>query len=315
MTETSTEPKQDEQPTFEIYPALSDLMLKADIAEHLRDVHGYTSVYNQSLHGNLANLKVNKERLLEYHANAHLRLDSAVWKWTKNAKYDDATNTYMGTWVPYDVRGHTVTRGIVLPHKHEALSESADLRAAAVAARTGGQISDKPLPGQQLRLLMEIVRQDFKIIEQEIKEFAGEAKEAKFKEIREEYKAKEGDAPKLKKKAELKLAKLLEELRTMREEAGEAGISLSTPHFQSIVSFEIKGLQEALKIANEENTAALNRALARLEREKAVALRRVQLAGISPEAVKLLDELPDARKMMIDAAAQQPPKELGNGKA
>jgi hypothetical protein len=36
----------------------------------------------------------------------------------------------------------------------------------------------------------------------------------------------------------------------------------------------------------------------------------VQLAGISPEAVKLLDELPDARQMMLEAAANKP-NEIG----
>lgn len=296
-------------PDFEVYPAISDLQTKQDIIEHIFNVHGITNVDGQSLGSRSP--KITKERLLEVHGQMHENLARATWRWEENSVYDNASNTYMGSWRPY-LGNRALYHGnrVFLPHRHETLSETAALREAATAVRTGGQISDKPLPTAQLRLLTEIVRQDFRIIEQEMREFATEALEAKHKDIRAEYEAKKGDAPKLRDKAQAKLAKLQEELRQMREEAAAAGITLTTPHFSAGVTYEIKGLADALKTAKEENAHALNRAIARLEREKAVALRRVQLAGISPEAVKLLDELPDARQMMVEAAAQKP-KEIG----
>lgn len=307
---TSTKPA--EEPVLEIYPALSAaLNTKADIIDHLRNVHGVTYVHNNSITGTPKNVKATIDQMIAAHAQIHLRLDSpeTTWKWTENAIYDRSTSTWAGTWQPYDKNGNVVANAI-LPHKHAGLEDSTDLRAAATAARTGQPISDKPLPPTQLRLLTEIVKQDFRILEEEMREFAQESLEGRIKEVRAEFATREGDAPKMKSKAERIYAKAIEQLRTLRDEAAEAGIELSVPSNPAVVKYSVKGINEAIKTAQDENRSALSRALSRLEREKAVSLRRVQLAGISPEAVKLLDEMPDARQMLLAAQAEKP-KELG----
>jgi len=94
---------------------------------------------------------------------------------------------------------------------------------------------------------------------------------------------------------------------TLVIEARGKGVELSVQEHYSGRTTEAKvaGLQAAIKAAEAEVEADRKRALNTLERARLTAQRKVLMSGVSEEALTILDTIPNARTLMVEAAQQR----------
>ena len=162
----------------------------------------------------------------------------------------------------------------------------------------------RPLNATQGRNLLAIVKGDFEILELEMRNFSEEKLAEKQKQIRQESNAAKQDE--FKDKAQ----KLLEKQRQARldlvSDARRVGITLSFSN-TSIGSVEVRDdeMNQKINSAAREAKRELDHALNILRKEQLAAERQVLKATITAQAENILESIPTAQQMMINAAAER----------
>lgn len=259
-----------------------DLSTRKALYAHMRDHHSFASRYGVALSKETFDQLVKRHEMAHaaYEANAEEALKSRnyfLWRW------DSVTSTH-----------------IVLAHHHVSLT-------AEDIAEAGYEVPnlDKPLSTAEAAALKAVIESDFAALEQDIRSMAQTSHSARLVEIEQEWAAK---AEKLQGYRD-KRAALLEDFRKRADDLGEKakrdGITLGMSINLNDSSVRLAGLEDAKRQATEDNRRDLDQALTTLRRQKAAALRTVALARITPEARKVLDVIPDAKTLMVQAASER----------
>ena len=170
---------------------------------------------------------------------------------------------------------------------------------------------DKPLTSQECRFLEKVVNNDFAALRTEIQQIAKDVLEERIKGVREEYATKMKDAEKHRKAVVKTVQDINAKILKAIEDAKVAGITISGVSTMSDAATEanvkavIAGQNEAEAKVRQENSSDLNTALNTLERQRLAAQRMILLAGISTAGQALLDTVPAAKTLMIEAAQQR----------
>jgi hypothetical protein len=309
------------------YPALTAENTKAEIVNHLSEVHHRGHGFNVSgQHVGDQTTKVTKSQLLTYHERLHKALDSDT-----RTHSDQYGRTDMDHWyADFDDNGHKYRASARVPtydHVHTAAVISDEIREAANRVRNNEPVSDKPLSAQERRVLTELVNNDFAALKAEMQAFAADSLQQTRNEVEAEWQAKIQKsnslvvkANELRRKATAEMRALTDKHNAAHEEmlrqAKDAGIEFKESerweNNQKVRFYEADavGRREALQEAEKDNKRFLDRALMTLERQRLDAQRRVLVSGVSKEAAGILDAIPDAKSMMIDAQKTEPTRQI-----
>lgn len=307
-----------------VFPRLDgDMMTKADIVAHLKDVHGYQEVKGQTLS---SNIKVTKDELLKYHEKTHEVLD----RLGSDPLVEKEEHWYAGgmrKWaVVYDktkeeaggYRRHWKAKVLIptVAHRHESIEDitSDEVKAQAARARNNEPVSDKPLSVQERKVLKELVDNDFNALKAEMRQFAADALASAKAEIGSEWASAAnklsgyvGKMVALTRKQQEEVAAMQakheDQRRALRDQASAEGIVFADRH--GTTDAVVQGKADAIKQAEANNAAMLERALMTLERQRLTAQRQVLVSGVSKEAASILDTIPDAKTLMVDAEKKQ----------
>jgi hypothetical protein len=94
-------------------------------------------------------------------------------------------------------------------------------------------------------------------------------------------------------------------MEELREKGRERGVDFVTNRNGSgYTQVVVAGKDEAIIKAKDEVKAELNRALTEAERQRLSAHRTVLLASVDAKSIELLDTIPDAQTLMLQAQSQ-----------
>lgn len=313
MSDETTDVKTEEI----VFPRMTDDMTKQEITDHIRDHHGVGNIRGIRV---TANMKVTKEQLLKWHEKQHAIIEDPKSEFRAHAGiYRHDTGKHSGVWFRL-VEGGRYNEdafALLVDHRHEdIISEATDEQlAAASRARSNERVSDKPLSPAERKVLKELVDNDFSALRSETQQFAADAFEAKKAEIELDWKDAKEKIPalvdemiELKRKQKDEMAAL--EARheaargKIRQKADNAGIVLKEG-YGGDVQGEVQGLKDAMTRTKAENDAMLQRALMTIERQRLTAQRQVLISGVTKESAEILDTIPDAKTLMVEAQKQQ----------
>lgn len=311
-----TNDENDSKPEPVIFPRITADMTKAEIVDHLVEMHGFRSLHGYHLS---KNIKVTKDDLIEFHNEQHEVLEHPDARFVQNGGFvDQNTGRYLGVRIIQDpAHGARQANVPVIDHRHETIMSeiSAEDLDMAAKARRNEPVSDKPLNAAQRKVLKELVDNDFNALKSEAEQFAADALEARFAELEADWADAQEKVPGLtdeyrelrtaQKKELADLEERHEKARQkLRDKAGRSGIALKEGYGGDIQG-EITGLNDAKKQAKAQNQAMLDRAKMTIERQRLTAQRRVLISGVDSESAKILDEIPDAQTLMVESQRQQ----------
>lgn len=172
----------------------------------------------------------------------------------------------------------------------------------------------RPLGVGQARQLEKLVDNDFNQVKQEIYSQAKEMIEAKTLSLKGEYKAEKLDQ--YTEQARVLCEEYNAKVRALKEEARKDSFRLDAPEVSSVIkpegrthgpgiSISDDRLQAAIKTATVEINQSEQGALLTLERQRLAAMRRVLIASITTDAEKILNDIPSARELMVQAARER----------
>lgn len=204
---------------------------------------------------------------------------------------------------------HLQDASIRRPHTHTAVAAASEAPEDPTSGKDlDGVDLSKPLNVTQRRALRDLVENDFLAMKAEINQMADDMAKQRRDELTREWAARGADADQFERRG----AELMETYRTagaaLIAEAQAAGVELAMPRIKdSYPSLEAKvtGLHEALREVEQEVEADRRRALNTLERQRLTAQRKVLLTGVTQEALNILDTIPTASQLMLEAAAQR----------
>jgi len=272
-------------------------MTKAEQVEHLIEIHGINSMYGHHLS---AKTKVTKDEMERLHRATHAVMEAPDVQVSANA-----------LWLSSDGQ-RTRAKNPNIDHVHEEVKVTiTDVQAEQIkAAKEGGQISAKPLSIAERKVLTDLVSNDFKVTEQQIREMAADALQGQIDDLKKERVQKDAKAEKFKAKRAEIIAKANAQLRAEVAKLNAEGITVDRWGIAGSeggwsLQFGYEKYDKEAERVRKENHALLNRALIRLEGQKQVALRRILLSGITKEAAALLETVPTAKELMVEAERQQ----------
>ena len=315
-------------------PPFDDSLSKQEMIEHLVRVHGLNNVRGVAMSIN-GGTKATKEQMIRLHDGIHASLNDP------SVEFRHTGNRYDGT--KY-VHAFAVGNMLLPLARHDhAVPVVAEIDVARVEAiRNNEPVSEKPLSVQERKVLTELVNNDFSGLKSEMRAFAADQLAHVKAEIEQTRVERVAAAAALVKKANRiksdhkdKVRRLeekhKEEMRLLRErqavvwdeiieEAHAAEVVFGKevqPYFEEkngqrvektreVLTAVPLGIEEALAKAEADNKGYLARAEMTLERQRLDAQRRVLVSGVTKEAAGLLDTIPDAKSMMVEAAAHQP---------
>jgi hypothetical protein len=322
---TTTETETDEI----IFPRMTDEMTKKELTDHIREHHGVRAINGFTVS---STMKLTKGELINWHTRQHevvenpdavFHKDAGEWRngkysglWTAMYKPSDGGRSYQTNAYPF-----------LVAHKHDDIISAAteEQLAAASRARSNERVSDKPLSPAERKVLKELVDNDFNALKSETQQFAADALESRKSEVeldwadaKEKIPALVDEMIELKRKQKDEMAALEAKHETqrqrIRDKADKSGIVLKEG-YQGDVQGEVQGLKDALRKVNAENEAMLQRALMTLERQRLTAQRQVLISGVTKESAEILDTIPDAKTLMVDAQRQQAALQAGSSEA
>lgn len=317
--------------------ALSEANTKQEIYDHLSVYHfgsGFRCaghwVYN-------VGTKATKADLLKLHDQAHVVLDDPERTHRYRAEEDGAviTNTWYAKGEQEGYYTSTVTPEIDHIHSLVPAAPLVDPKMRDMADKliSGEErITAKPLSAGERKVLTELINNDFATLKSEMSTFAADSLQATQTEIHAEYDKVEKSAARLAKRAtdmlhrHQKEAQALgerhrKEFEDLHELATEASVDLRQSSrtvldaqgnnrqelfYQALAI----GRAEALQQATAENRSAVQRAQANMEQQRLAAQRSVLLSGVTVEASAILDSIPDAKTLMVNAAAAEAAKAI-----
>lgn len=246
---------------------------KEALWEHLRTLHRTPYSFNS---------KTSKDDLISWHERTHAQAagEEGDARWQDEAK-----------------------RHITTAHIHTAVTVE------NIKALGGKPLDlDTPLKAGEAKALSEVIDNDFNALRQDMRALADDEKRSRVEAVTKEWDAK-GDKSDQWRRDALKLVSNFSSERDHMIAAAKAdGIALTIPSVResySNVQTELVGKQEAIKKVKQDVDNDLNRALIALERQRLSAQRTVILARITPEAQTVLDTIPKAKTLMVEAAQER----------
>jgi hypothetical protein len=173
---------------------------------------------------------------------------------------------------------------------------------------------DKPLNASQRKNLKDLVDNDFLALRAEIDQFADDMAQQKRSEIRGEWADRGASADDFVRRARDLMKVYQDATDALVIEARAAGVELDVAEFAQYqkgdVSAKVPRLDTAVKDAEREVEADRRRALNTLERARLTAQKKVLMAGVDPQALGILQTIPNARDLMLEAAAERTRQQL-----
>lgn len=188
------------------------------------------------------------------------------------------------------------------PHTHTAAVPQKGQKSTELAPMD----LTKPLGASQRKALKDLVENDFSALRAEINQFADDMARQKREEIQADYAARGADQTDFLARGR----KLMNDYRVgcdqLTLEASRAGVELKMPGiYTRDIETKVNGLNTAIKLAEAEVDAERKRALNSLERARLTAQRKVLMSGVNEEALAILDTIPNARDLMVQAAQER----------
>lgn len=290
-----------------------DTMNKKDLYAHLQEFHkeripwGVTS-------------KTNKDRLEDLHENMHRKVD-----------YTQATYTKMSVESEFGTREFNVENptkaenGVEFAgyrekvHEHLVVTSgpTEDEREVLDAVQNGNL--GRVLSVTERKALERLIDNDFSALRNEMHALAKDVLEDRLRGVQAEFADKAKEAERLRTTAVKAITDANVKIMKAIEDAKAAGVAIngihgstgfSKEHHDSVVKAVVEGQAEAERKVKAENQSDIQAALHTLERQRLASQRLVLLAGISAEGQKLLDTIPDAKTLMIEAAQQRTAKAI-----
>jgi hypothetical protein len=206
-------------------------------------------------------------------------------------------------------RSHMNDVGMGSAHTHTAVAALNQPPGDDVSGSdlTGSDLS-RPLNTTQRRALKDLVENDFLTMRAEIEQMAADMAQQRRVELTREWAERGADADAFERRGAELMTTYRKDAAALIAEARIAGVDLSMPNIKdSYPSLEAKvtGLNETIRAAENEVDADRRRALNTLERQRLTAQRKVLLTGVTEEALAVLDTIPTAQALMLEAAAQR----------
>lgn len=185
------------------------------------------------------------------------------------------------------------------PHTHTAVPQGK----AEVDLTKGGILNST-----QRKALKDLVDNDFLALKAEINQFANDLAHQAREKVRAEWAAKGADKEVYRLKANALISNYRNERDRLIMEARVAGVEVKMPNidrYNSDVEAKVNGLKEAIDAAIAVVEEDRRRALTTLERQRLTAQRTVLMSGVNKDALAILDTIPDAKSLMVEAAKQR----------
>lgn len=296
----------------------ADTLNKKDLYAHLQEFHpSQVGVYRG------VTSKSGKDQMEALHARLHEQYDytqaQAALMTGERGQYwvDNPIQPAEGEkpFAPYRDQVHehlVVPVGVPTEEERDILN-----------AVTDGSLG-RVLSVTERKALERLIDNDFASLRNEMRAYADEMLAARLENVESEFADKRKEAERLRKAAIKAITKANEEIKKVLNQAKEAGVTItgspaqtaaafSDEHLDDITKAVVEGQTEANKKVHAEHKADLQTALHTLERQRLASQRLVLLAGISPEGQRLLDTIPDAKALMVNAAQDRATKALTAG--
>lgn len=212
------------------------------------------------------------------------------------------TKTSKAVMAEWHTKSHLAGENTSKPHTHTAVAPRGDASAEELSAMD----LMKPLNASQRKALKDLVENDFLALKAEINQFADDMAAQRRTEINKEWAAKGADKTTFYAKGQELMAAYRNGADKLVMEARTAGVEFTMPAIGTReMEAKVPGLQTALKAAEAEVDVDRRRALNTLERARLTAQRKVLMTGVTEEALAILDTIPNAHALMVEAAAQR----------
>lgn len=233
---------------------------------------------------------------------AHLqRWHNNLWRAGLDSKSTKAT---MEKW---HTDAHLQGENVLRPHTHTSVAPKSDDDPADI----GPMDLTKPLNASQRKALKDLVENDFLALKAEINQFADDMAAQRRQEINADYAARGADQTTFFTKGRALMQQYRVGCDALVLEARQAGVELKMPDIYSReIEAKTSGLQTSLRAAEADVDADRKRALNTLERARLTAQRKVLMSGVNQEALSILETIPNARSLMIEAASMRSNPEL-----
>jgi len=162
----------------------------------------------------------------------------------------------------------------------------------------------RPLNATQTRNLTALVKGDFQVMRSELQQFAAEQKHNKTEEIKAQASFKRMEEVKA---AAIEVCREYQKkMQELSYQAQKDGISLSyTGVASERVSVNDSTINAKIQQAHSEIDLELRIALATLERKEIQAQRKILVASITQDAEDILNSIPTAQQLMVEAAEER----------
>lgn len=201
----------------------------------------------------------------------------------------------------------------VVRHIHTALVPVAEDVAAEKARREeairngDAYIGSKPLTSAERAALRTLVDNDFATLRSEMRQFADDTLQERLRQVTADWADKRAQAPKYVSQLTTMVSRSVAAIREVADKALADGIQINTTNLlyhlnRSEFTFDVTGEREAKQKIKQEVDQDLNRALLTLERQRLTVHRRILLASVPEGAQSLVNQLPQASALMLEAA-------------
>lgn len=294
----------------EAVPFTDETMTRDDMLEHIEKVHGYDIRNSYQFTS-----KVTKAQMQTWHEDQHKGLEIAKengWDLSPDGDHWSLTPEQRQTLVAAGVRTIPIKPRVEHIHTEVPVPDTVTEAAKKIGK---GSVSNTPvasLNASERKALKELVDNDFEMLKQEMAQMASDMAANAVAEVEAEWATRREAWKDFRHKAQRLLDKQDKARRALIREAEEAGVRLRLMdgYGRAAIEAEVKGYEEALIAARAAAKAQLDRALLTLERQRLSAQREVLLTGVTKEAAVVLDAIPDAKTLMVEAAAAASSKQI-----
>jgi hypothetical protein len=282
-----------ENTTPEILPALTEKSTIADIKSHLQKYHGFV-IYRG----------VRKDELLFKHRVVHAETAEALEPLYQE-RFPSMRPEERAQRVASQMERNAENNTRMIPHAHESelLAEPTDQRLLDILKDPDKPLPNTPLTVSERKVLKDLIDNDFRALLRELEQFALEARAAQENEIITEYADKTMAMNAITSEySELLNRQYIErvDFANAQRELGYAPGPVYAPSGTNL-SLRVVGKEEAMRRALADYENAIRTARNAVETQRLNAQRRVLLAGLTPAAREMLNDIPDAKTMMIQA--------------
>lgn len=193
-----------------------------------------------------------------------------------------------------------------LTHIHQAIN----IDGAAFDKETQTLNLAKPLTKSEAKTLGDLVNNDFDALASEMRQMAADKKRGLLEDYDKEQSLKKQDAESFRVEAERLRAEAIRQSADLTERARKAGFDLRVGIRTDYVQIEVLDSNAKRNAVTAQVDADLSRALLALDRQRLTAQRQILMATITPEATKILDEIPSAQALMVEAAKSRAAQEI-----